>query len=99
LLHWYVIGDVPVAAILNVAVWPATILAFKGCVEMDGATAEGVVVETLLPIPLRAMEITVPFACVKLRLPEYATAEDGANVTKPDRLCPGFKVTGKAGPE
>ena len=84
---------------LKVAVCPARILAFNGCVEMDGATDTGGGGVTPLPTPLRTMEITVPFACVNLSAPEYATAEVGANVTKPVRLCPGFKVTGKAVPE
>jgi len=69
LLHWYVMGDVPVAAILNVAVWPARILALKGCVEMDGAIADGAGVE-LPPSPLRATDSVVPFACLNLREPE-----------------------------
>jgi hypothetical protein len=98
LLHWYVMGDVPVAAILNVAVCPAIMLALDGCVEMEGAMAVGGVV-TPLPVPLKAMECTVPLACVNLSVPEYASAEDGLKVMEPVRVCPGFKVIGKAGPE
>jgi hypothetical protein len=71
LLHWYFMGDVPVAAILNVAVWPAKILVFEGCVEMDGAIAEGAGVCPLpVPDPLMAMECTVPLDCVNRRVPE-----------------------------
>ena len=55
LLHWYAMGDVPVAAILKVAVWPARMLALDGWVEMDGAIGVGDV-ETPLPVPLKAME-------------------------------------------
>ena len=73
-------------------------LAFNGCVEMDGAIAEEAGV-WLLPAPLSAIETSVPFSCVNLREPEYATAEDGVKVTKPVRLCPGFNVTGKVCPE
>jgi hypothetical protein len=69
-------GEVPVAATLNVAVWPAKMLALDGCVEMEGATAVGGVVIPL-PVPLRAMEITVPLACVNSSVPEYASAEEG----------------------
>ena len=37
-IHWYVIGDVPVAATLNVAVWPAVTVSLAGCVVIAGAT-------------------------------------------------------------
>lgn len=100
LFHWNVMGDVPVAAIVNVAIWPAKILALEGSVEMEGATAvggEGVV--SPLPVPLRATENTFPLACVNLSVPEYACPEDAVNVTDPTRLFPGPNVTGKAGPE
>ena len=33
------------------------------------------------------------------RVPEYACAADGVKVTEPVMLCPGFKFTGKDGPE
>jgi hypothetical protein len=69
-------GDVPVAAILKVAVWPAKMLALDGCVEMDGAIAEGVG-DCPVPVPLREMENSVPLACVNLSAPEYAIAEVG----------------------
>lgn len=36
--HKYVIGAVPVAAMLNVAVCPAMIFTLAGCEEMEGAT-------------------------------------------------------------
>ena len=39
--HWYVIGAVPVAATLNVAVCPAVIFALAGCEEIVGATGSG----------------------------------------------------------
>jgi hypothetical protein len=38
-IHWYVMGDVPVAATLKVAVCPVVIFALAGCDEMVGATA------------------------------------------------------------
>jgi hypothetical protein len=95
--HWYVMGAVPVAAILNVAVCPAVIFAFAGCVEIVGATALGVV--DPLPVPLSAMETVEPLDRLKISVPEYVCAADGLNVTEPVRLCPGFKLTGREGPE
>ena len=95
--HWYVIGAVPVAATLNVAVCPAAIFALAGCVEIVGATALGDV--DPLPVPLSATEVVEPLERMKISVPEYACAADGLNVTEPVRLWPGFKLTGKVGPE
>ena len=38
-LHWYVMGDLPVAATLNVAVFPAATVELAGCDVIAGATA------------------------------------------------------------
>jgi hypothetical protein len=65
--HVYVIGAVPVAATLNVAVCPTVTFALAGCDEMVGAT--GPVVE-LWPVPLRATEIIDPFDRLNSRVPE-----------------------------
>lgn len=104
LLHWYVIGEVPVAATLNVAVLPATMLMLAGCVEIAGATTVGgggvggggV---TALPMPVRATENSVPLACSNTSLPEYDCEEVGLNLTVPIKLFPGASVIGSAGPE
>lgn len=69
IFHWYVMGDVPVAAMLNVAVCPAVIFALAGCVEIAGAIAVLVVVGPL-PVPLRATEISEPLDRLNSRVPE-----------------------------
>lgn len=90
-------GAVPVAATLNVAVCPAVIFALAGCEEMVGATALGAV--EAVPVPLRATEIVQPLDRVNITAPEKACAADGLKVKEAVRLWPGFKCTGKAGPE
>jgi hypothetical protein len=65
--HRYVIGAVPVAATLKVAVCPTTIFALAGCEEIVGAT--GPVVE-LVPVPLRAIEFVEPLDLLNSREPE-----------------------------
>jgi hypothetical protein len=65
--HRYVMGAVPVAATLNVAVCPATIFALAGCDEIVGAI--GPVVEPV-PVPLRAIEIVEPLDRLNSREPE-----------------------------
>ncbi len=46
LLHWYVMGAVPVAATVNEAVFPAITVWLAGCVVIAGATVELVTVST-----------------------------------------------------
>jgi len=66
--HWYVMGVVPVAATLNVAVWPALIFALAGCDEIVGAT--GLVDVWPVPVPLRATEILERLVRVNSKAPE-----------------------------
>lgn len=94
--HRYVIGAVPVAATLNVAVCPTTTFALAGCDEILGATGPDV---ELVPVPLRATKVVEPVDRLNSSEPEYACAADGLNVTEPVRLWPGFRLTGKEGPE
>lgn len=102
LLHRYVIGEVPVAATLNVAVLPATMLMLAGCVEIAGATTVGVGGGggvTALPVPLNATENSVPLASPNTSLPEYDCEDVGLKLTVPTKLFPGPNVMGRAGPE
>ena len=66
--HRYVMGAVPVAATLNVAVCPAVIFALAGCEEIVGAT--GPVDVWPVPVPLRATEIVERLARVNSKVPE-----------------------------
>jgi hypothetical protein len=103
--HWYVIGEVPVAATLNVAALPATMLTLAGCVEIAGATTVGgggggggggV---TALPVPLSATANSLPVVSSNTSLPEYDCEEVGLKLTVPVKLFPGPNVIGSAGPE
>lgn len=87
----------PVAATLNVAVCPAVIFALAGSDVIVGATALGDVLA--VPVPLRATVIVELLGRLNSSEPEYACAADGLNVTETVRLWPGFKWTGKVGPE
>jgi hypothetical protein len=62
-------GAVPVAEMLKAADCPATILALPGWVEIVGAAGVIGGVEPL-PVPLSAIEITVPLASVNFNVPE-----------------------------
>lgn len=66
--HRYVMGAVPVAATLNVAVCPAAIFTLAGCDEIAGAI--GAVVVAPLPVPIKLTENSSPFARVNFREPE-----------------------------
>jgi hypothetical protein len=67
MLHWYVIGAVPLAATVNVAVFPEAIDWLAGCVVMDGATVAAVTVSTaplLVALPALLLTATVNFAAL-----------------------------------
>ena len=67
MLHWYVIGEVPLAATVNVAVLPEAIVWLAGCVVMDGATVAAATVSTaalLVALPALLLTATVNFALV-----------------------------------
>jgi hypothetical protein len=95
MLHWYAIGAVPVAATLNVAVWPEVIFALAGCEVMAGAT------DALLeiPVPLSETKTLRPFPRVISSVPVKACAAEGLKVTEPVKVWPAAKLTGKDGPE
>ena len=62
-------GDVPVAATLNVAVCPAFKVWLDGCVVIAGATAAGFTVRTavlLAELPAEFVTITVNFALLSV---------------------------------
>jgi hypothetical protein len=99
LRHWYVIGEVPVAATLNVAVLPATMFTLAGCVEIAGAITAGGGGVTALPVPLSATENSVPLGSSNTSLPEYDCDEVGLKLTVPTKVFPGASVMGSAGPE
>jgi hypothetical protein len=52
--HWYVIGVVPDATTLNVAVCPATTALLTGCVVIAGATV------TLVTVRVAGLLVTLP---------------------------------------
>jgi hypothetical protein len=56
ILHWYVMGAVPVAATLNVAVCPVEIFALAGCDEIAGGI-DALATICAPPVPLSATEI------------------------------------------
>jgi hypothetical protein len=60
-------GDVPVAATLNVAVCPDVTVWLAGCDVIDGAS---VVAVTWVPIPLKLTDTIEPSVSVKARTPE-----------------------------
>jgi hypothetical protein len=65
LLHWYVIGDVPLAVTVNEAVFPAITDWFAGCVVIAGATVALVTVRVaalLVALPALLLTATVNFA-------------------------------------
>ena len=67
MLHWYVIGAVPLAATLNVAVFPAITVWLTGCVVMKGATVAAVTVSTAaLLVALPALLLTTAVNCALL---------------------------------
>jgi hypothetical protein len=65
--HRYVIGAVPVAATLNVAVCPAVIFALAGCDEIVGPTGPDV---EFVPVPLSAIEFVEPLDLLNSKEPE-----------------------------
>jgi hypothetical protein len=97
--HWYVIGEVPVAATLKVAVFPAAMVTLAGCVDIAGAMTVGGGGVTALPDPLSATENSVPLPSSNTSLPEYGCDEVGVKLTVPTKLFPGASVMGSAGPE
>lgn len=66
--HKYVIGAVPVAATLNVAVCPTVTFALAGCDEILGATGPDVE-PWPVPVPLRATEVVEPLDRLNSRAP------------------------------
>jgi hypothetical protein len=67
LLHWYVKGDVPDAATVNDAVFPAITDWLAGCVVIVGATVALVTVSTAaLLVALPALLLTATMNCALL---------------------------------
>jgi hypothetical protein len=65
LLHWYIMGDVPVAATAKDAVFPAITVWLAGCEVMEGAETGLVTVSTaalLAALPALLLTATANFA-------------------------------------
>lgn len=83
LLHWYESGPVPVAATLNVAVFPEEIVWLAGCVVIDGATTALATLSTaaeLVAVPALLLTETVNWALL--------SAVVSAGVVYVDALAP-----------
>ena len=76
-------GDVPVAATLNVAVCPAVTAWLDGCVVIVGGSAC-----VWIPVPPTETAMFEPLWGVKTSVPTYACAAAGANRTEAVRLWP-----------